>query len=281
MEVLIFLGLLAAWLIFRAGKPSPRKPSQNQPPPPGDARTLRRYTPKGTQLTDYVIPCSDCGWNTAVSRSWVLANDTFICPRCGGKTNLIKSTNPGPGAITDEFERITKAAKPASRPEPPEARAAFLSNLVETERQRLAEATAVAGPEPAHALDEADHPAPRKRGRPRKPGLNTKAETKPEAIPTPAHQTLQTLVSGLKLPVQFEYSGGHVDGERQAVIVSACGQVEPDGNFDVTVLRCICVHQKMWRAFRLDRMSHVADLTTGEMVADPKAWITQKLNSIA
>jgi hypothetical protein len=161
-------------------------------------------------------------------------------------------------------------------------RAAFLGQLAAMERERLASVVEKAGPEPALVPDESEQPPERKRGRPRKLAVATLSSADQEkSRPPPKQPKVQTLVSGLKLEVQFEYAGGHLKGPREAVIISALGQIEPDGGYNVTTLRCICLHQQAWRAFRLDRISNLADLSTGEVVPDPKAWITHRLNVIA
>lgn len=161
---------------------------------------------------------------------------------------------------------------------------AHLHALLAQERARLVNLADEAPPEPAHMEDEADTtprpepaPAKRPRGGPRKA---SGAAGIPTAAPASARRApVATLATALRLPVQFRYRGGHNPGEtRQAVIVSACGHIESDGGFDVTTLRCICGTAKTWRAFRLDLMSDLVDMRTGEVITAAKPWITHILN---
>ena len=102
----------------------------------------------------------------------------------------------------------------------------------------------------------------------------------PGTVFPPSRMRFQTVVTGLRLPVQFEYNKSYVKVPRRALIVSACGYVRQNGCFEITVVRCICGRAGVWRSFRLDRMDNFADLETGEIIADPKTWIVQKMGGL-
>jgi hypothetical protein len=269
--LVLIVGIMAYFVAKRRERGL--EPKSEAPAPPIDARTLRRFVPVGTMPSDYVIPCPDCGWNTAVSREWLLANDRFVCPRCHAGTRLIKSEHGGPGTIVPEYEKYNA---PPPLPDP------ITHTNFEDALCHLAK-TYGSHPE-THAHDEADGPAPelvpterKKRGRPRKLTAATLASTQAPAGEA-GRKHLSVLASELRIPATIRYARGHHAGiPRGIVILQAMGYYGPDGQLDVKSVRCICDHVKQFRAFRLDHITELIDGETGEIVPDALRWLDRKL----
>jgi hypothetical protein len=131
------------------------------------------------------------------------------------------------------------------------------------------------------AHDEAHGPAPdmppvtRKRGRPRKtPG----AEVVTLATPKPAKPGQDVLASGLKIPARIVYDRGHHAGmPRDIVITSVLGNHRNDGAFNIVNIKCVCDTAKQFRCFAVEHIVTLYDGETGELIANPPAWIDRKL----
>ncbi len=167
----------------------------------------------------------------------------------------------------------------------PDPGTAFLHQMLDTERAKLAGLEQLAGPEPEEVHDEAAHlpplpPVQAKRGRRRSrehtADVQPKLTRKQKSSPTTTKRDLSTLARGIRIPAQFEYLGGRTPGRtRKAVIISAVGYTEDDGSFDVTTLRCICADSQDWRAFQIDRIRNFVELEHGELVPDLKEWAAE------
>lgn len=145
-------------------------------------------------------------------------------------------------------------------------------------RLRMATANLPAIPADDQFIDEADVTVPiRKRGRPRK--------TKPDAPVKSAKQQPpikpQTeIIRGFRMPIELTYARGtHANQPRTAIIISVCGRAEQD-IFQTDSILCRCQHAKGWRRFRIEHITSLIDLTTGEIVKNPQTFIDDHVRRV-